>query len=651
MAPLTAHVKTMFLSCAGFLLFANWTLSSTIEVLLKDPAAASSAAAIVMGTGLPLPDGASGKPLTSSAGAVVWENYRQVNDPYGLMHAFFRQVLVPTGDLAAEVPPAYATGGIPIHDTSIGLHTAASRLMFVYGHQVTSASVANSFLIKALPEAAQAALAAVVTAGEYDAFDPALLDPASRERWQQSPTLYLRPDEASDALLLTWRAPVPMANGQARIALVDAGTGYLVGAFDPNPSDSCAPASTAWVQGSGIPQFEELGTRNSMRATPTSYFGTTYPFEAHWPKEPGVHPAIRLYHGSDGSPDDDPLGFPVYWIVPGQSNPCPPEPYYYCPVNCVAGLYKRWGMMPIRALNGSPYYEDVFGLNSSLGRQAGDAIWYSRLTFLTLVQHLNWLGYMGLRDIGFANPASVIVHQRNHPIDSASYRFVDDVIGQTDWVVVGARSQAPKPMSACLDVMAHEWGHGVIKYTAISTYDTLTRKELHEGFADVIGHIVEWDNNPGNTPGGADWVFAAHCQTSNQVREADSFHNGLCYYNGQYSGACPAQANLDPHFGGHMLSVAFRLLALDTPHHNNPAGGPYANNYVRGQGMTKARTVFFDTLNYYVTESTTWEGLPSLVGAAAAFAYPGDGALQASVICSFQAIGYASGPWFGCAGY
>lgn len=50
--------------------------------------------------------------------------------------------------------------------------------------------------------------------------------------------------------------------------------------------------------------------------------------------------------------------------------------------------------------------------------------------------------------------------------------------------------------AAALDQIAHEWGHMVIFHSADFSLNNQTGYQLHEGFADLIGTIVEKINEP-----------------------------------------------------------------------------------------------------------------------------------------------------------
>ncbi len=91
------------------------------------------------------------------------------------------------------------------------------------------------------------------------------------------------------------------------------------------------------------------------------------------------------------------------------------------------------------------------------------------------------------------------------------------------------------------------------------------------------------------------------------------------------------------HHSGHMIAVAFRLLAVGG---TNPAGGPYGGVVVTGQGLAYARRVFFNIVQLYATSGTQWCDLGYLAGyAAKQISGSCTSALAENAMRAFEAVG------------
>lgn len=107
------------------------------------------------------------------------------------------------------------------------------------------------------------------------------------------------------------------------------------------------------------------------------------------------------------------------------------------------------------------------------------------------------------------------------------------------------------------------------------------------------------------------------------------------------------------HARGNMLSMALRLAVEGG---RNPICSRYpafqgCGTSVTGISFAKARTIFFDTLQFYLTSSSQWEDIPIAAKAAAFDIYNrcellpslNAGAEQQAILGAFNAIGYAGG--------
>jgi len=206
-------------------------------------------------------------------------------------------------------------------------------------------------------------------------------------------------------------------------------------------------------------------------------------------------------------------------------------------------------------------------------------------------------------------------------------------------------------VAAAIDVVAHEWGHGVI-FTSANFQDEQDGPQLHEGFADVIGYITEFDHQP-QGPGDeqADWESGEDSGYTARRVDLDDGPGGYTFHRED------DPSNQHAHDRGNMVPVAFRLLDVggQNPICARTPGTPGTEDCsisVNAQGMIKARSIFFRLLVSYATSTTTWEDLADL-GKEAAFSLYCDGvhpfsscSEQNAVNHAFGAIGYPGAP--GC---
>jgi Zn-dependent metalloprotease len=262
-----------------------------------------------------------------------------------------------------------------------------------------------------------------------------------------------------------------------------------------------------------------------------------------------------------------------------------------------------------------------------------------------------------------------------------------EFVGPTEGLVVNRPCPAEDPprtgpdrsMSAALDIIAHEWGHGV-DYHGSGRFaarcidaDATTHEvcQIKEGFADVIGHIVEWNvhTNPGvgqydddytSHPEQRDWVAGEDFDPANVfwgLRRADRYDDdhSCAAHSYHYSvhaddAACePAYASV-MHNAGNRLSVVLRLLALGGP---NPGCGQVGNCnlVVQGIGMPDASRILFRILTVQADVSTVeWDQLPFLGLHAALDLFESEDppcalSYQEAVWNAFRAVGYPGPPY------
>ncbi len=622
----TPLIRRMVL-LAVFLVAATGTIlaSDRAEVMLGAKAGMAAAQAVLVGEGIALPGGIPSTSAVGTDGSLVWRVYKDVTDASGYHHVFYTQYLRPTGKLAALVPTSYRSAGIPLPATSMGFHfDKEQNLILTYGHQATVVALGNQLRLNTTQAVAYAALAAVITSGSYEPFDPGALDDATRATWESSPELFVEWVGARDQWRLAWRVPVPGAQDPGNLAVIDADSGDLLWLLEGAALSQCQPdLSSPILNETAYPQYSGSVTR-TVAATPGSLG-----HEAHWP----------------GALD-------IQAFVPGGAQTC------------------DWSSIrfTLASIPG-----DTYGSPSSWSpeRGAGAALYYSHLAF-NLFGSLGW-------SASPLSPARITVnHQSGSLIGGGEFLYSGDLgWGPANMVLLGAAFNDPSPLCnvplpahtcppppACIDLVAHEWGHGASKYMVPwSTYQANSVSgQLSEAFADVIAHMVRRSNPTDSAV--LTWTLFDQCvppSTSTNPcrpafqRPAGSFVSAppLCYFKGQsvsnngcggpttcpyvLQGGNPSQV-MENHLAGHMLSVAFYLLADGGSTHKNPAlsnGAP--DVYVPSVGLGPARRVFFDLLNNWVTPTTTWEALPTLADLAAL----ASGQPRGAVACAFLAIGLA----------
>jgi hypothetical protein len=624
-----------------------------MQVLLASNPEVASIGDVLVGNGIPLPGGISSRPAVGALGELVWRPYRNDQDRIGMRHVFYRQYLVPSMQLAASVPAEYQTEGIPLPDTALGLHYEANgTLAFVYGHQAAPLNVINYPWITSPQAAAYNAVAAVVKSGSYEPFDPSTLDPERLAAWETSAELSLRWDERAGGYRFAWSVVVPSLQRESRIPIVDAQTGDLLTFHEVGASATpCSTDTTTALWGTAYPQWGSYGNPRSVSAT-LDQGGLT--FEAHWPRQVPYNPPIE-----------------VYWYDHTMVDyPHPPWPCYF-------GRQYAFPFELIQIPKQADNTPNWGGWASApIEREAADVLYSSRKA-MEASYAFGWNGYKGLADVGLNDPARVLIDKFwSERANGGHFYYVDTDIPDwysnvlADMVAIGKQTDGALPnVTACGDLVAHEWGHGITKYSAsIPDYPGLgTEGQLLEGFSDVFGHIVE--HYAPSVTGVVDWTLFKDCLGPRNQRRADAWQTWppyyalaeLCYYKGQtvyddsfLTFVCPSSLDgryAENHQAGHMLGVALYLLGdgARTDHRNPAYGIPGQSNapsqVVSSLGVTKASAIFFRAMTYYLTSTTTWEGVPALAVRSAYELYrncPSSNAQaeQDATAAAFTAIGY-----------
>lgn len=509
---------------------------------------------------------------------------------------FFDQFLRPQASWAKLLGPQEREG-IPVFGARVGFHEKDGQPFLVYGYQTTDLS-------SLAPPALATRQQAWSLARSLALFHPVLApypETVSLELAQNG-QLFLEEDPAG-TWRLVWHLPAQSHGGEPYPLVLDAATGQILRLVREVMDATCSPFTNQVVQALAYPQNPALSPR-WLWATTAPDRAAPWTHEAHLPQT-ATRPGIEIY----------------FAILPGESGTA------ICSLICPNTAY---GVLPLTSITGTPAYTDVAAETQVPGKEAGDALWNTYQTMNTFWALFRWKGFDGL-----GSPARVVVRFLGAGWDNAQF-VTRSTLG---WgvgcptsgfyaplaaVEVGKKLARPLSHAAALDVMAPEWGHGLIAATAGFPYSGIGA-QLHEGFADVIGYLVEWANQPpGSGAEKADWTLAEDSGPAvRRVDVDDGNQEGPC---NPSLGECDFAFHKDDdpglieaHARGNQLAVAYRLLVVGG---QNPvctrlpqlAG---CDLTVPGLGLIKASKVFFYTLAYYAVPSTQWEDLPELAKGAA----------------------------------
>jgi len=199
--------------------------------------------------------------------------------------------------------------------------------------------------------------------------------------------------------------------------------------------------------------------------------------------------------------------------------------------------------------------------------------------------------------------------------------------------------------AAALDVVAHEYSHGVTQYSSNLVY-AFEPGTLNESFSDIMGTTAELYLYPeGNGLYMADWYLGEdstpHYRISGCRNLADPNTNSQLG-DPRYPDPCHLSQKYDVPYeldsGGVHLNMtiyahAFYLLAH---------GGinRVSNVYVNGIGIDKAATIFYRAWVYYMTKTSQFIDAASALLDAAYSIYGGNSNEYMQTVRSMEAIGW-----------
>ena len=573
------------------------------------------AGAALAGRGI---EGVDGQPVVDHAGReLVWKRVRREVDDRGYVHAFYRQYLVGDG-VSAEV-----------FGSEVNVHyMPEGTLLSLDGSQFRSVIVANGV--------------AVDRQGAIDAAAYRMLSRNLRVRKLEELSLdgRMRSLDATKLMLVqrdgvfryTYFTFASDAQDQSYRSAVDADTEEIAGFTSAEKRGFCTPSGSLYqTSATGVPVRPELadaGVRRSVKAHDEQdiQFPDPYEFEGYWHSVP-YKTVYQQYNGPT-------------WM-------------------CNPTISRSWTIFPLRLENGVPVYKDWADDPQWKGSIAGDAIYHTDLTmrFLKLFGRNSWDNANG--------PAKVIIQATNLPADQAKFNSALDnptVDAPTNSLMIGV-PQRLYSAAASLDWVAHEWGHGVIDTSASFPYVVgQAGAQLHEGFADVIAHMVENYYHP----------VASGLESADYKMHEDAswvgYARGVVDDNAGHAwsgpgGSMPTQNNIlhaldtpttgaSDHSYGNKLAVVYKMLAdgggnpVCARLQTLPSCSPFVS--VQPQGRTKANRILFDALQYHIESTDTFDTLVHDVADAAFAIYnrcssgPTLNAAveQQAVFDAFRAIGH-----------
>lgn len=585
----------------------------TQSVLLRG-AELAAAPSLLKGAGLLLGGGRSSTPAVDAAGnPIIWREVRSDADRREGRHVFYRQYLH-TG-----------LGNVELFGSEVGFHyRKGDRLSFIGGRQFELVKVTNQPAFSAR-EAVQRAWFRLLSHPGFEVQDqlPADLETYIAERTE------LKLVKMGPTFRYAYFTFAKDVHGVPYYVVLDAASEEIMAVTPVNPSSNCsATLPLQAVSAIGYP-IRASGTR-SLQANVANDRPTPFTHE-------GFYQAL-----------------PNMMVTQQTDNPA---------FKCHTDVSTSYTVFPLIADSGTPVYVDRSG-HEWKGNAAGDTLYHTSqaMSALSSLGRNGWDGNWG--------DANMVIESTAVESSDNAYFILNPGLNKA---LPSTPSVAVSPaaafyhMGAALDIIAHEWGHGVI-YTSARfdrTFDV--GDQLHEGFSDVIGQAVEKIvQSPGDgLEQSSDWDIGEDAGTGGYARSGkkddacghtwDGLDGRFRTFNDRLHREDSCFGGF-PHDTGNMLNVVFYLMSEGG---FNPicARQCYVEGcYVEGcntsgisvpaVGRDKAAKILFDTVQFYAPYNAQWEDLPEYATYAAfdlysdCFAGNGAYAEQASVYFAFKAIGY-----------
>lgn len=263
-----------------------------------------------------------------------------------------------------------------------------------------------------------------------------------------------------------------------------------------------------------------------------------------------------------------------------------------------------------------------------------DNIWAGEDSLLPAVDAHVYTGLFydwALREFGrnsYDNNGASMISSVNYFIDSNSAWWIGDQTVYMTWQS-GTRSFA-----ACLDVVGHEWAHGITEYTSDLVYRWETGA-VDESFSDITGTAFEFAHDTLDSP---DWNIGENSQVYGNGYSSlsnpgmygqPSIYQGTYWYNTD---------NCIPSFANDFCGVHTNCGVGNKWFYLLSAGGYFNGVLVNGIDIENAIKIIYHANAYYYTQTSDY--LDAAIGTYyAAMDIDPSGAWAAEVLNAWLAVG------------
>ena len=189
--------------------------------------------------------------------------------------------------------------------------------------------------------------------------------------------------------------------------------------------------------------------------------------------------------------------------------------------------------------------------------------------------------------------------------------------------------------AAMLDVMAHEYTHGMVAASSqLGILGDFQARSLNEAFADIFGLMVERNVN-----GTTDWTFAENMGTYQRNFQDPHTDFGMFFTNnGSNSGASASRLNepgfwstTNAHANGGVMRRWFHLLSQ---------GGTLGGETVTGLGIEQTDDIAYITFNWWLWSNITYQEAAQQSVAATVFHYGQCSNQHRQTVRAYRAVGF-----------
>lgn len=571
-----------------------------------------TAIAQLTGSGISLGDGkTTAKAVDGQGHEIVWREVRSGTDNRGVRHVFYRQYLR-DGNTEAELV-----------GSEVGVHyTPDGKISSISGTQFNDVTVANRKGLGAA-QAIERVLARLQNHPNFHA-EKAI---SAADRFNRLSRAQLKLVQSGGAFHYAWFTSARNTDKQEHQVVMDADSEDILSVTPLQLRFNCYP-STPYSSVSAVgepvrPDLRSASVTRSLLANVATYRPDSFTREAFYQGTPYI--SITQDTDTDA------------WQC---SN---------------AGSGRAYTLLPVTMVGSTPTYRDNGEWHGYAG---GDAMYKTKQTMdaFASLGRAGWDNSYG--DSNIVLDSTIIANY----VDGAFFEMsnTDPRVPPTPYMGI-APASLMYGGAASLDHIAHEWGHGVIFTSAAFPTNTNLGLQMHEGWADVIGQIVEHMKEPSGTgiEQSSDWVMhedgainGTYCRGALDDGTGGHYWQGP---NGSYFFNDAVHRQDEPtrqeaHDRGNMLSMVLRLMSEggQNPICSRESTYQGCGTNVTSVGFSTASNILFNTVTWYTPSTATWEDLPTYASDAAFDLYntcggfgPGNAiAQQNSVNKAFTAIGY-----------